>query len=180
MSGKWAFKAAVAVWAVVFLGRSSMETTPLAPRPQDQAASSVRGIDRAAKDLLADGLRRSATLRSLSADIGASDVIAYVAGSSEPGSWRGSTRFLSATVGRRMLGVKVNIALDVPERLGVLGHELQHVCEVAKAPAVTDTEGMRRLFVALGDSLSPAGDRFETATAQAIERKVRTEVTRGR
>jgi hypothetical protein len=120
------------------------------------------------------------TVRDLVTKIDRSDVLVYLIGSNEPGNWRGKTRFVSAAAGARMLIVTINLALESPERIAVLGHELQHVHEVAEAPEVVDLEGFRRFFARTGDQISLAGNEFETVAAQAIERRVLQEVTRVR
>ena len=149
--------------------------------PDPSAPSShLRAADPVSAALVAEGIRRSETLRQLSVEIEVSDVMAYIVLSPEPGPWRGATRFVSASQGMRMLVVTISLALDSDERLAVLGHELQHVREVAAASDVVDVAGMRRLFVRVGEQLSPTEDRYETRAAQAVERRIRAEVARNR
>ena len=96
-------------------------------------------------------------MRDLAAAIDASDVRAYLDISNEPGLWRGVTSFVSASAGIRIVNVKINGALDKLERLAVLGHELQHVREVASAPEVINQAGMLKLLQTLGHPSSGCG-----------------------
>jgi hypothetical protein len=57
-------------------------------------------------------------------------------------------------------------------RSAILGHELQHACEVANS-AATDEDGIRELFQQKGHR---AGDYFETRGAVEAERRVLREL----
>jgi hypothetical protein len=137
----------------------------------------VRPATDAVAAVLKGALAQSATLRELATTIEASDVLVFVVISNEPSSWRGGTRFASTFVDGRMVIVTINADLDVRERLAVLGHELQHVCEVAADPDVTDQAGMRRLFERVGHQEGLNAGVYETDAAQRIERQVRSELT---
>ena len=134
--------------------------------------------DATSTSLLKEGLRRSATLRELAADIEASDVLVLVGVSHQPGMWRGVTSFVAAGDGVRILRVTLNARLLADEQLAVLGHELQHAREVA-ASRVVDQAGMERLFEKLGHQRGPRRG-YETDAAQLIERRVRHEVASNR
>ena len=154
-------------WAGQVHPSSDPNALPTHLRPATEAvATVVRGA-----------LVQSATLRELAATIEASDLLVFVEISNEPSSWRGGTRFASTFVDGRMVIVTINANLSAKERLAVLGHELQHACEVAADPDVTDQAGMRRLFERVGHQEGLNTDIYETAAAQRIERQVRLELT---
>ena len=152
----------------------------MATRQSASADPRIRPTDEPSRALLREALNRSATLSALVADIECSDVLVFLVGSTEPGNWRGDIRLLTAAAGLRMLSIRINMTLTLNERIGVLGHELQHVREIAEAPHVGDHKSMRLLFEQIGYGLSPAGNGFETRAAQAVERRVLEEITRRR
>jgi hypothetical protein len=139
-------------------------------------SSRVRPTTAAVAVFLKSALPRSGTLRDLAAAIEASDLLVFVEISNEPGPWRGATRFASTSVHARMVIVTINGGLDAREKIAVLGHELQHVCEVAADRTVTDQGEMRHLFERIGHLAGPSAGVYETASAQRIERLVRGEI----
>jgi hypothetical protein len=167
-----AVAAALGIWMVA--------STSLTGLTRDPDETRIRPMDEPSRTLLQQGLLRSATVRALAREIEASDVLVFMLVSHEPGNWRGETRFLTAAAGARMLQVKINGALELRDRLAMVGHELQHVLEVARAPGVVDQAGMLRLFEKLGHQRGPLSGRYETRAAQSIERQVRSEVTKTR
>lgn len=163
------------VWAMSLvpetIGATGFRGFQVAARP----VAGVRTTDQSVT-LLEEGFRRSVTLGQLAADIAASDIRVQVHFSNEPGIWRGETSFVAATTGLRILRTRINAALEKQERLAVLGHELQHVREVASAPDIVDQLGMMRFFERLGFPSSPGSRNYETSAAQRIERQVRAEL----
>ena len=143
-------------------------------------SSRLRPTSAAAAATLASALERSETLRTLAATIETSDLRVYVETSEEPGAWRGGTRFVAVAGDVRMLTVTLNGSLAPREKLAVLGHELQHVCEVAADLTVTSQARMKQLFEQIGHLVNPKGvareNVYETAAAQRVEYQVRVEV----
>jgi hypothetical protein len=170
--------AAVLVWLMwVFPsdpGGTGLDTLQRLTKPQ----TGILPTDEIAASLFRQGTRRSATLLNLAAEIEASDVRVLALVVDEPGPWRGFTRFIAAADGVRILSVAVNPRLHQVEQLAALAHELQHVCEIARARDVVDQAGMRRLFAKLG--YQTQGHHYETLAAQTVERQVRLEVARNR
>lgn len=140
-----------------------------------QIGQRVRTNDIASASLLKEALRRSATINRLVDQIQASDLLVIVAKSNDR-TLRGLTQFSSAEGDLRILITRVTTFLIEDEQLAVLGHELQHVCEIAAAPEVTNQAALRQLFERIGDRTTWSGDRYETAAALAIERRVLEEV----
>ena len=168
------------VWAMALVPETIGATGFSVLQRPDRPVTGVRPTDEASGKLLQEGLRRSVTMSELAADTEASDVRASVEISYEPGSWRAETHFVSAAAGLRMLRVIVNGALGKEERLAALGHELQHVREIAQALDVISGATMRRLFQRVGYPASPGSNNYETSAAQSIERQVRFELARNR
>jgi len=136
----------------------------------------VRCTSRQMRDLLEQGLRLSPTLASLVDRIERSDVIVYLKlGSTRPGTY-GSTQLIGASVFARIVMVTIKSLAPSPDLLDRLGHELQHVVEIAEASDVRDAETLRALLRRIG--WMPGADRWETDAAVAQGRRVRIESTR--
>jgi len=114
-------------------------------------------------------------MRALVERIEASDLTVYIVTSPEPGKWRGYTRLVSAPGEPRVVIVTLSQALVPRERAAILGHELQHVSEIAAAPDVTDQPAMKVLFTRIGMA-GATNNGFETRAAQDVERRVRGEL----
>jgi hypothetical protein len=128
---------------------------------------------------LVEGARRSALVRGILEDLERSDVIVHVmarasssAGSEEPKAYlcfaasAGAVRYLHVTVDTWRAGKWESIPL--------LGHELQHALEVARAPEVRD----RRTFEAFYNRIGwqSGAQRFETDLARATGRRIQAEL----
>lgn len=143
--------------------------------PTFQIGERVRANDTASASFLKEAIRRSATIQRLVAQIQASDVLVMVARSNDR-TLRGLTQFSSAQSDLRLLITRITTFLSLDEQFAVLGHELQHVCEIAAAREVTSQAALRQLFERIGDRTAWSGDRYETAAALEIERRVLEEV----
>src|ERR1700752_831612 len=62
-----------------------------------------------------------------------------------PGVIGGTTRFVTSRGGYRYVRITVAVDLSQSGRTTILGHELQHACEVA-ASAADDAESVKQLF----------------------------------
>jgi hypothetical protein len=140
-----------------------------------QIGERVRTNDIASASLLKEAIRRSATINRLVDQIQTSDVLVMVARSNDR-TLRGLTQFSSAQGDLRLLITRITTFLIQDEQLAVLGHELQHACEIAAAPEVTNQAALRQLFERIGDRTTWSGDRYETAAALEMERRVVEEV----
>ena len=139
----------------------------LTPRPLDPLAS----------DTFAHAVERSAVVRALVARLESSNVIVHIVTSLQmPGGIGGTTRFVTSRGGYRYVRITLGSDLMLRARTAILGHELQHACEVANSSA-TDVDGMRELFEHVGHR---AGDYFETIAAIRTEQTVRTELRASR
>src|SRR5438445_3650089 len=105
-------------------------------RPQDPH---IRSHDPELVDAIASGARTSDTLRDLIAHIQASDVVAYlVQQRSRSAGVAAHLSFISAAGGRRYVYIVVDPRYAGCQLIALLGHELQHVVEIADEPSVVD------------------------------------------
>jgi hypothetical protein len=158
-------------WQALVLGMAAVVAAPgLAA-----ADGGVRPLQARGARLLDEGLRRSATLSALVAEIRASDVVVYVdLDPDEPGALEGSLRFRVAAGGTRYLRVWLQPRRCDDVLIATLAHELQHAAEVARAVDVTSPAAFKALYASVGRSAR--ADRFETDAAQATGARVRREL----
>jgi hypothetical protein len=135
----------------------------------------VRAPKPDARRLLADARGESAIVRDLLTRIADTDVIAFVQLDRTRSIPRGATALLTAVADRRYLVVNINPDHDRATLIAVLGHELQHVLEVARSPHVRDEVAFRRLFQRIGQDPG-AVDHFETDQADLVGRQIWMEV----
>ena len=138
----------------------------LTPRPLDPWAD--ESFDR--------GLTHSALVRELVATLEASNVVVHIETSTQmPFGIGGLTKFVTSQHGYRYVRIIVARDLSPYDRAAVLGHELQHACEIARSTA--DTEGaVRTLFERLGHADSKQPNYFETEAAVLAGRQVSREL----
>lgn len=136
----------------------------------------VRTLDAWATEALRIGIERSQTVRDLITDLEASDVIVHVETRvTLPLGVAGTTRLAVATASHRYVRV-VLLRDPLPVmRVAVLGHELQHVREIARS-GVRDIEGMRQLFDTIGRPSRGEGAAYETVAAIDVSHVVWHEV----
>ena len=138
----------------------------LTPRPVDSLAAEI--FERAQA--------RSAVVRSLVTTLESSNVLVHIETSWElPPGIGGLTRFVTASGGYRYVRITISADLRMGERTTILGHELQHACEIA-ASSADDLASLRRLFGSVGHR---DGEFYETAAAQRVEHDVRQELRAG-
>ncbi len=127
------------------------------------------------------GRRLSRTLRRLVAEIESSDVIVHVYGVARSSRYSaGGLQFVQSAGGFRYLRVLVDPRLSPANLIALLAHELQHVAEVARDPAVVDQATFARLYERIGDTGCRAGSAacYETVAARLVGQRVLDEVRR--
>jgi hypothetical protein len=137
-----------------------------------------RPLDAWAGESLERGLRRSALIRDLIGVLETSNVIVHIETATRlPPGVGGMTKFVTSQHGYRY--VRIFLARDLPpyDRAAVLGHELQHACEIARSTADTEA-AVRQLFEGLGHADSKQGAFFETQAAVLAGRQVAMELRR--
>ena len=153
----------IVVFALVLVSSPASAQGPLTPRPLDPIAVEAFELAQA----------QSAVVRSLVATLESSNVIVHIISSRNlPAGVGGTTQFVTSRGGYRYVRITLATALTKSGRTAILGHELQHACEVAASGADT-VEGMKQLFEKDGYR---AGDFFETSGATKIENLIRTEL----
>jgi hypothetical protein len=139
----------------------------LTPRPLDPIASEI--FERA--------MSRSALVRSLVATLEGSNVIVHIVSSqSLPAGIGGTTRLVSSRGGYRYVRIDISRELQKGARAAILGHELQHACEVAESGA-NNQEELRQVFEREGQR---NGQFYETRAAVDAERHVRMQLQSAR
>lgn len=134
----------------------------------------VRGASTPARELLATALRASATVRSLAEELTSSDVIVHVELAMLDTPSRATTKLVTATPHSRYLRITIDRMTSPFEMIPLLAHELQHAIEIARAPEVRDSAGMRKLYARIG--MDPQEQHsFETEEARLVERRARRE-----
>jgi hypothetical protein len=151
----------------------------LASEASVPAAPHLRGASAREKALIDELLARSATARTLAAEIESRDVIVYVQMTRTLARGRAVTGFVTAAGGTRYIRITLGAVPNRDDLAALLAHELQHAGEIARSPNVKDDAGVRRLYQAIGEERG-AGDAFETAAARDVGARVRTELSRAR
>jgi hypothetical protein len=129
-------------------------------------------------DAIAAGVRTSVTLRDLIAHIEASDVVAYLVLHRSPSaSVAAHVSFISAAGGRRYVSVIVDPRYAGCQLIALLGHELQHVVEIADEPSVIDDRSLAAFYQRIGFAENGwASDRFDSQPAIDAGRRVMREM----
>jgi len=134
----------------------------------------VRASDHRTKQLLQEGLARSASLRDLVQRLDATDLIVYI---QQPARFEsglaGGLTFMSATSEFRYFNVLLSIEQTTGGAVAMLGHELQHALEVSTAPEVRSTPTLVAFYDRIGVKWND--HRWDTDGAQQMGRRVRSE-----
>lgn len=141
-------------------------------------APAVRPEKPAVRELIVNGMTRSATFRDLATRLDTSDVVVYVRFAPCIGNVAACLLWASESGGSRRLVIKLDRAGRSPNELtALLAHELQHANEVASAPEIRDVVSFRKSFASRG---STNADGFETEQARKIGKMVALELARNR
>jgi len=142
----------------------------------------LRVTDRALASAVASGRERSATFRRLLQRIERSDLIVHLGRAREPFTrkLRGFTQFIAVTGGYRFVQVTIsNTYVPSDELVALVGHELQHVVEVAEAPEVVDPESYHQLYRTIGYPSCRTRRCYDTRAAVRTGQRVLEELTDG-
>ena len=140
----------------------------------------IRSGDAALVTALEEGAARSEVFRSLVTALDKTDVVVYLGFDRVlPAGLGGHVGFVAAGGGRRYVRIGILRRLDAEQQIAILGHELQHVLEIARAPDVVDSAGVARLYHRIGFRSGGYGDqRYDSVAAidigYAIARELRT------
>lgn len=132
-----------------------------------------RPLDATAAEAFERAQTRSALVRSLVATLESSNVIVHIVSSRTlPFGIGGTTRFVTSRGGYRYVRITIAVDLSKSAQAAILGHELQHACEVAESHA-DNMAAVRKLFDREGQR---NGDYFETSAAVNTGRQVLAEL----
>lgn len=135
----------------------------------------VRPMQRRVEALLATGMDKSATFRQLIRRIEGSDVIVYVEARHDLRSGVGaSMRFVTRSATDRFVRIQLNADYSNHTLVALLGHELQHVVEVAEHPEVQSPDDLRAFYRRTGVRTGP--DSFDSEQARQAGYLVRDEI----
>ena len=164
--------------SITALGILLASTTLIGGEYAPSESVRLRPLQPIARKLVADGLKRSTTIRQLADRLRGSDLIVYVEVRSDMSSQTaGSLRFIAPSASDRFLRISLNRQYDWTTLIALLGHELQHVSEVADAPEVRSPDALRRLYQRVG--VRVGRDAYDSLEAQRTGRLVRTELRGG-
>jgi hypothetical protein len=136
----------------------------------------LRPASASSKDLVASSLDRSLLVSSLAEQLKATDVVAYVVAEPHEFNRRDSgIRFLGRSRSERFMVITVNSSLPEDRQIALVGHELQHAVDMARARWITDQERMGQYFTRVGWRIGDVPG-YETLSALNTERKVGKEL----
>lgn len=136
----------------------------------------VRPLDPWAAQSFERVVDRSALARELTSRLESSDLVVYIETLTVmPTGLGGTTRFMTSAGGYRYVRISLRREMEATERAAILGHELQHACELADSTA-TDQQGVRRLYERLGHRISRSEELFETREALQAGQRVGLEL----
>jgi len=147
---------------------------PAARAGEAVAVAHARALDPDAARLLKEAAMRSPTIARMLDALQRSDVLVYLHLCLPSGSVYGNqTRLQVVTSGWRYVAVWIDQGQSLVDRIVMVGHELQHVMEIAEATNVRDQAGVRRLYSRIG---RPAAHGFDTAAAFDVQCQVLREL----
>lgn len=160
---------------VIALGLAAHVHAQGLPTPNPTAR--VRPMQKRVEALLSTGMDRSATFRQLVRRIERSDVIVYVEARHDLRAGVGaSMRFVTRSASDRFVRVQLNADYSNHTLVALLGHELQHVVEVAEHAEVQSPDDLRAFYRRTGVRTGP--DSFDSAEARHAGYLVRDEIVR--
>lgn len=166
----------IALAAIV--SQPSVPTTPPDPTPAgDIRSARVRAADTRTATLLTLGLERSATIRTLVNNIERHDVIVYL--EMQPQLRKrlaGTLTWITATKDHRYVRVSINPELSTDAAIATLGHELQHVFEVASAPAIVCERTLTKFYQEQRGSNQVHPTGWDTEAARVAGEDVRRDL----
>jgi len=142
---------------------------------QPESAPHIRPLLTGVDAFVAEGMRRSQTIRSLVARIEQSDLIVYVrARPFNSPLTTGHLQFVGATPGQRFVMIEIACGESWNVQLSTLGHELRHAVEVAEAPWVRSAADLEAHYSRIGfvASFDSRNESFETDAAADAGRHV--------
>ncbi|HYE88598.1 MAG TPA: hypothetical protein VEA16_19685 [Vicinamibacterales bacterium] len=161
----------------VALSAALFASTAFAARMPD-GGPRIRPQDNRIKQVLQEGVERSATFKALVDRIEAGDVIVYVAVNPLlKSSLSGALTWMTQAGGFRYVRASISSDLLFDQMIATVAHELQHALEVIGDTSVRDEKTLIALYRRIGHenpNIRPLG--WETVAAQETGWKVRREI----
>lgn len=150
------------------------------PARDPNSSNVLRPGNQLLKNLVQEGLARSATLRDLVARLESDGIIVYLNSGLPLGpNTIGRTRIMGSGGTTRYLVTDLDDRLPTPDLLALLGHELEHAVEIGDHPSVVDDATLIALYRQIGSAHGVRQDRqqwFETDAAIETGRRVYCEL----
>ncbi len=147
---------------------------PAAASQATGAPAAVHPTDPAAHAVFARAVAESPTVARLVRELEAGNVIVTLRLSFME-RVAADTRWIAASGAWRFLLVRLDVLRGQEDQVVLLGHELQHAAEVARAPEVRDSTGLEQLMARIGRRTG-RGLTFETDEAVEAGRQVEREL----
>src|SRR5262252_11222481 len=147
----------IVIVALSLLTMPSPRPAAIVPPPH------VRPQNVRSQEILDDAVRRSPTVASLVRTIERSAIIVFIELAYDRQDL-GRTTMLASNQFARLLHIQLNGKLSPDRLIEVLGHELQHATEIARAPEIRDDDSLARVYTQLGFEINRG--HFETDAAR--------------
>jgi hypothetical protein len=164
-------RALAATAALLLYASPALADTALRPSPF------MRFTDERLAAAIDRGRDQSPTFRALLERLDGSDVLVYLGRGRISGTTAAATQLMVTSGGYRYVRVTMELDPDADVGLALLGHELQHVLEIAEASWVTDAAGIHALYQQIGyRSCEMAHRCYDTEAAVATGQQVLREL----
>jgi hypothetical protein len=154
---------------------ASLAAAPFANVPHP-ATARVRPLHISICEALDAAYAASPTVRHLVDELEGSDLIIHLLGQLSDGDSPGMLRFVGSSGGARFVRITLDTTLPVTMRAALLGHELQHALEVARASWVHDQDSFAALYRSIGHAVGARGMHYDTLEARRVGRRVMREM----
>lgn len=153
--------------ALAFLLGYPQAAVPQSQAPDPGGGTQIRIEDSRLAGMLADGVRRSPTLRSVVEQVQGGRVIVIVQSVRWlPDQAAGILTWIGSGPPNRFVRVSLRPQASGDALLANFGHELQHVIEVMAAPWVSDSQSLLALYRHIGHPTNLAQSAWDSADAK--------------
>src|SRR4030095_5246025 len=142
------FRLAAAIACALSIG-SGIAAAQKASKVEPHKAT-LRTLDDVLIEVIARGMTRSDTFRTLVEHLERSQTIVYLSRVPVPPTIQARTRLFAAANGWRFLAIDLDWRLADIDLITTLGHELQHAAEIADAAEVVDQISLAALYGRIG------------------------------
>lgn len=145
--------------------------------PELNGGPRVRPYDGRSAAFLLEGLRRSATMRTIVDQLEERDLIVYIRMQPSLGRrWAGSLTWVAGTARFRYVQIALNPQLRGVSAIAALGHELHHALEVANEPSIVSPATLNDHYRRHGIMMTAHSNGWDTEAARVAGDDVLREV----